>query len=124
MRKCKIMKQDVFEDRRGKIISFYPNDNMVEYNLIITNQGEERGYHYHPEFNEYILIVDGTCQFTEYDGDHETTVTVETGDSIFIPRGVPHSFLAVTDLKFVSLLNKLWHESKNPIINIREKTNT
>jgi len=123
MYKCKIMKQDIFEDHRGRIISFYPEDVLAEYNLIITNQGEERGYHYHPEFEEYILIVDGTCRFTEYNGDNENTVNIETGDSVLIPRGVPHSFFAVTDLKFVSLLNKLWHESEKPIVNIKERSN-
>ena len=47
-----IMKPDVFTDSRGTIQSFYPDENIVEYNLMITNKGDERGYHYHPHFIE------------------------------------------------------------------------
>ena len=115
MDKCKILTAELFEDRRGTIRSFYPDDNIVEYNFLITKQGGARGYHYHPHFDEYMIIVDGKCLFREYsDTIHEIELT--TGDSIRIPKGTRHTFIALTDFKFVSMLTKRWHDSNPPIV--------
>jgi quercetin dioxygenase-like cupin family protein len=112
-----IMKPDVFTDSRGTIQSFYPDENIVEYNLMITNKGDERGYHYHPHFVEYMLVVEGECLFKEYsDKVYETVLTV--GDSIRIPKHTPHTFVALTDFKFVSMLTQRWDDSHPPIIKV------
>ena len=45
LRHCKFVDPEVFEDHRGVIKSFYPDNAIVEYNLMITKQGDQRGYH-------------------------------------------------------------------------------
>lgn len=119
MKKCKLLEAEIYEDHRGIIRSFYPDENIVEWNLMITKKGDARGYHYHPHFNEYMTIVDGECLFKEYSDDiYEKVLTV--GDSIRIPIGTPHTFIAITDFKFVSLLTKRWHDSDPPIVKVDE----
>ena len=112
------MMPDVFEDHRGTIRSYFPDENIVEYNLMITKQGDARGYHYHPHFIEYMLIVEGECLFKEYNGDEVYERILQVGDSIRIPIGVAHTFIALTDFKFVSMLTKRWNNSHPPIIKI------
>jgi quercetin dioxygenase-like cupin family protein len=122
MDKCKILTADLFEDKRGSILSFYPDKNIVEYNLMITKKGDARGHHYHPHFDEYMIVVDGECLFKEYsDSIHEVVLT--EGDSIHIPSGVAHTFVALTDFKFVSMLTNRWHESNPPIVKVDENGN-
>lgn len=118
MIKCKLMTPDVFTDSRGTIRSFFPEEDLVEYNLMITNKGDERGYHYHPHFIEYMLIVEGECLFKEYADDEISECVLNVGDSIRIPIGVAHTFTAMTDFKFVSMLTKRWDHSNPPIIKV------
>ena len=109
----------------GKIyFSKDTEDAIVEYNLMITKQGDQRGYHFHPHFDEYMLVVDGICEFTEYNKKGNNTVTLNVGDSIHIPTGTAHTFTALTDFKFVSMLTKRWHDSDPPIIKVDENGNT
>ena len=109
---------DLFEDSRGTIRSFFPDDNIVEYNLMITNKGDARGYHYHPHFVEYMLVVQGECLFKEYTDSETVDMTLTVGDSIRIPSGVAHAFIALTDFKFVSMLTHNWKDSNPPIIKV------
>jgi quercetin dioxygenase-like cupin family protein len=119
MKKCTLLTPEIYEDSRGIIRSFYPDENIVEYNLMITKKGDARGYHYHPHFNEYMIIVEGECLFKEYDSEiHEHILRV--GDSIRIPIGTAHTFIALTDFKFVSLLTRRWHDSNPPIVKVDE----
>ena len=118
--KTKHMKADLFEDRRGAIHSFPLLDNTVkEYNLMITKQGDQRGFHYHPHFDEYMLVVEGECQYTEFspDGNH-SSIIMRVGDSIHIPSNVAHAFTALTDFKFVSMLTERWDDSHPPIVKV------
>jgi quercetin dioxygenase-like cupin family protein len=119
MKNCALLTPDVFEDHRGIIRSYYPDENIVEWNLMITKKGDARGYHYHPHFNEYMTIVQGECLFKEYSDEiHEHVLHV--GDSIRIPIGTAHTFIALTDFKFVSLLTKRWNDSNPPIVKVDE----
>ena len=122
--KTQIMSPVVFKDHRGSILSFPTEDNIVEYNLMITRQGDQRGFHYHPEFHEYMIVVEGECEFTEFSstGDHHRVI-LKTGDSIRIPIGTAHTFTALTDFKFVSMLTKQWEKSNPPIVKVDEDGN-
>lgn len=118
MNRCIILTPDIFEDHRGTVFSYYNfTENFVEYNLMITKKGDVRGYHFHPEFDEYMMVVDGTCLFREYTNEI-SEVTLNTGDSILIPKNTPHTFIALTDYKFVSMLTKKWIDCNPPIIKI------
>lgn len=123
MKYVKLLEPELFEDHRGTIRSFYPDEHIVEWNLMITKEGDARGYHYHPHFTEYMTVVDGVCLFKEYDGDEVNEQVLQTGDSICIPKFTPHTFIALTDFKFVSLLTKRWHDSNPPIVKIDEAGN-
>ena len=116
-----LLDSDIFEDHRGIIYSYYPDEKIVEYNLMVTKKGDERGYHYHPEFNEFMMVVNGECIYTEWLDDGEDKIHLKTGMSIKIPIGTAHTFTALTDFKFVSMLTKLWHSSNPPIIKIDKK---
>tara|TARA_S200000501_G_scaffold247123_1_gene231530 strand:- start:11020 stop:12579 length:1560 start_codon:yes stop_codon:yes gene_type:complete len=114
---------DVFADHRGTVYSYYPDEKLVEYNLMVTRKGDERGYHYHPEFIEYMMVVDGECMYTEWNEHHKEKIHLKTGMSIKIPIGTAHTFTALTDFKFVSMLTKRWHDSDPPIIKIKNRNN-
>jgi quercetin dioxygenase-like cupin family protein len=117
--KTEIVNPDVFEDHRGTIFSFPINDNLTEYNLMITKKGDARGYHYHPEFNEYMMVVSGRCEYTEFvKFGEDVTITLEVGDSIRIPLGTSHRFVALEDYSFVSMLTKHWDACEHPIIKV------
>lgn len=126
--KTKLLSPDVFEDHRGVILSFPLTETdlpIVEYNLMITMKGDERGYHYHPHFDEYMIVVDGECLFKEFaeDGNHVELV-LKQGDSIKIPSGTSHTFTALTDFKFVSMLTNQWDKSEPPIVKVDNDGNT
>ena len=117
--KTEIVSADIFEDSRGTIFSFPIDDNLTEYNLMVTKKGDERGYHYHPEFNEFMMVVAGSCEYTEFAHDGEdVTITLRVGDSIRIPLGTSHRFVALEDYSFVSMLTKHWDKCDNPIIKV------
>lgn len=118
--KTKLFPAEIFEDHRGVIRSFpLESDCIVEYNLMITKQDSYRGFHFHPHFDEFMLVVDGSCEFTEFseDGDHHRLV-LETGDSIHIPANTSHAFRALVDFKFVSMLTQRWRDSDPPIVKV------
>jgi dTDP-4-dehydrorhamnose 3,5-epimerase-like enzyme len=118
LKNCTVMTPDIFKDQRGEIYSFFPEDDIKEYNLMSTKRGNERGYHYHPHFNEYITIVDGACIFKEYHNGIQSQVILNTGDSVRIPAGIAHAFVAISDLKFVSMLTQRWNDSNPPIVKV------
>ena len=44
-------------DGRGGIFTWFPNEPLVEFNMLYFNSGKIRGLHYHPEFVEYSLVA-------------------------------------------------------------------
>lgn len=122
--KTEMVSADIFKDSRGTIFSFPIDDNLTEYNLMVTKKGDERGYHYHPEFNEYMMVVSGRCEYTEFVSDNEDiTITLEVGDSIRIPIGTSHKFRALEDYSFVSMLTKHWDKCNDPIVKVNKNGN-
>ena len=121
--KCEFLQPEVFEDHRGVIKSFYPDENIVEWNLMITKKDDVRGYHYHPHFVEYMTVVQGSCLFYEFSDGEKYCNGLKTGDSIRIPKNTAHAFVALEDFKFVSMLTKRWHDSDPPIVKVDEDGN-
>jgi quercetin dioxygenase-like cupin family protein len=117
VKNCSVLTPEVFEDHRGIIRSYYPDENIVEWNLMITKKGDSRGYHFHPHFIEYMTIVHGECLFKEY-ADEIYEHVLRVGDSIRIPINTAHTFVALTDFKFVSLLTKRWNDCDPPIVKV------
>ena len=103
-------------DDRGKIFSFIPGDDIKEFVYIEPNKGYARGHHYHPEFDEYIVLTHGKGKFVETIDGVEREIFVQAGECVYIPQGVYHTFVPQTDCSSVSCLTKAWDECDNPIL--------
>ena len=105
-----------FIDHRGKILSFVPADSIKEFVMIETKKGVNRGDHYHPEFDEYIVLIQGNGLYVETINNIKRTIEVDAGDCIHIPRGIYHTFIPSTDCLAMSCLTKKWNDCENPIL--------
>lgn len=106
-------------DQRGAIYSFIPKDAIVEFCYINTKQGSVRGHHYHKEFDEYIMLVEGEGVYLEKINETTTRkIVLGPGQTIHIPSLTPHTFVPLTDCKSVSLLTKRWDHSLEPITTV------
>ena len=55
--KCNL---ETVRDGRGGIFTWLPEEPLLEFNMLYFNAGKVRGFHYHPHFVEYLLVVDGS----------------------------------------------------------------
>lgn len=106
------------KDGRGAIFSFVPKAPIMEWTHQFIKSGRIRGNHCHPEFDEYILLVDGEGTVVEKDieSGEEKFVYMSKGICVFIPRNTYHVFLAITDCESISFLTKKWNDCDKPII--------
>ena len=109
---------NTINDGRGAIFSFVPDVPIVEWTHQFIKAGKARGNHCHPEFDEYIMLVDGAGVEVEKDTktDKEHFIYMNQGICIFIPKGTYHVFLAISDCQSVSFLTKRWDDCKRPIV--------
>ena len=104
------------KDGRGIISTFYPQtEDIKEWSYIVTLKGSVRGHHYHKEFDEYIMFVEGEGVYTELTNDRELMTPVSAGDCIYLPKGVPHTFYPTADCKMIAMLTKRWNDCEEPI---------
>ena len=108
------------KDGRGIISTFYPQtEDIKEWSYIVTLKGSVRGHHYHKEFDESIMFVEGSGVYTELSEDGKELVTpVATGDCIFIPKFVPHTFYPTADSKAIALITKKWNDCDEPLTRV------
>lgn len=104
-------------DGRGGIFTWVPKEAIREFNMLYFTPGASRGDHYHPEFTEYFLVVEGsgTMVFKEPDGRREI-FHMSKGDCTYASPGIPHAFHAITNAVTVAMLSKPWDECHPPII--------
>ena len=50
---------ETVKDGRGGIFTWIPDKPIVEFNMLYFRPGKVRGFHFHPHFEEYLLVVDG-----------------------------------------------------------------
>ncbi|MDO8510315.1 MAG: cupin domain-containing protein [bacterium] len=105
------------KDGRGAIFSFVPDTPIAEWTHQFIKAGKVRGNHCHPEFDEYIMLVDGAGVEVEKDIETgaEQFIYMNKGTCIFVPRSTYHVFMAITDCQSVSFLTKRWDDCKQPI---------
>jgi mannose-6-phosphate isomerase-like protein (cupin superfamily) len=125
MRMEKIVPQcdlSTVKDRRGGIFTFFPVDlPIVEFSFIFTAAGKTRGFHYHEEFDEYVLITAGHGVYVERGEDRrEYCLKMAAGECVYFPRGMPHTFHAITDVRMVAMLTKRWDECDRPLVRIED----
>jgi mannose-6-phosphate isomerase-like protein (cupin superfamily) len=118
---------DTVRDGRGGIFTWVPQDLIMEFNLLYFTPATTRGNHYHPEFTEYFLIVEGSGIAVTRDAPDmtERIIHLSKGNCIRTPAGVTHTIYAITPLTAVALLTKPWDDCKVPIVreDIFETTN-
>mgnify|MGYP001308688764 FL=1 len=110
------------KDGRGIISTFYPQtEDIKEWSYIVTLKGSVRGHHYHKEFDEYIMFVEGSGVYTELTDGEELVTPVATGDCIFIPRLTPHTFYPTSDSKAIALITKKWNDCDEPLTRVNNE---
>jgi len=62
-----------------------------DYDVKIAHASGPHLWHTHQDTDEFFLVLDGRIEISLRDADgSESTVTMETGDTFVVPRGVPH----------------------------------
>jgi len=108
---------DTVRDGRGGIFTWLPESPIVEFNLLYFNPGKVRGHHYHPEFDEYFLVVEGSGTMVyKNKNEEEDYIHMSTGTCVLTKAGLSHTFYAITEVKAVAMLTKEWDSCTPPII--------
>ena len=119
---------DTVRDGRGGIFTWLPQDPLVEFNMLYFQPGKSRGNHYHPEFNEYFLVVEGSgiMVWKEKESDPDNIIHMSKGMCTRTPIGIAHGFYAITAVTAVAMLSKQWDKCDPPIrhLNVLEKPKT
>lgn len=107
-------------DGRGGIFTWVPQDDIKEFNILYFNTGIIRGNHFHPEFVEYFLVIEGvgTMVYKAKKGTPDEVVHMSKGTCVRTPPGEAHAFQAITPVTAIALLTKPWDSCKIPIVRI------
>ncbi len=105
-------------DGRGAIFSWVPADPIQEFTMLFFWPGKVRGNHFHPEFTEYFLVVDGEVALFTVDPETGKQIVMLCGKGVCFktPPGVPHAVQAISSATCVSFITKPWDEAKQPIV--------
>jgi dTDP-4-dehydrorhamnose 3,5-epimerase len=108
-----LARRDVHEDPRGFFLEIFREDvlgvSFVQGNHSHSRAGVLRGLHYHARQSDVWYVVEGTARVGLADlrtpSDRPTAATVDLSADdpavLYIPPGVAHGFLALTDLDLV-----------------------
>jgi mannose-6-phosphate isomerase-like protein (cupin superfamily) len=107
-------------DGRGGIFTYYPKDApIVEWSVLFTRAGESRGFHFHSEFDEYVLIMAGHGTYVERNRDGgEEFFKVSASDCLYFASGTEHTVYAITDMRIVAMLTKTWNSCREPMTRV------
>lgn len=105
-------------DGRGAIFSWVPEDAIKEFTMLFFSPGKVRGNHYHPEFTEYFLVVDGEVALFTIDPLTGKQIVMLCGKGFCFrtPSGVPHAVQAISSATCISFITLPWDEAENPIV--------
>ncbi len=151
-----LVEPDVYGDDRGRFIETYRREwfpqgrEMIQGNRADRRQGGLVGLHYHLHQADYWYVPFGTAKVVLHDlreggPTDRATLELELSDQnnlgVFIPPGVAHGFLAVTDMTITYLvdgyynpadeLGVAWDDPEvnadwgisDPILSARDRTN-
>ena len=115
---------DTVRDGRGFISTYFPEEDIKEFNIVYFHAGMVRGMHYHPHFIEYSLVVSGEGMFVyrtdANDPSTEKSLLLSKGMCLRTPIGVVHTIYSITELTIVALLSNRWDDCDPPIVQIGE----
>ena len=105
-------------DGRGAIFSWVPEDSIKEFTMLFFSPGKVRGNHYHPEFTEYFLVVDGEVALFTIDPVTGKQIVLLCGKGLCFrtPSGVPHAVQAISNATCISFITLPWDEAEKPIV--------
>lgn len=105
-------------DGRGGIFTWPLRVPMVEMNLIYYQPNKVRGNHYHPEFDEFYLIVEGSGALVTKDPVDGSNLVMHgsKGTCLWVPKNTSHAFHPITQATAISMISKPWDECDDPII--------
>jgi mannose-6-phosphate isomerase-like protein (cupin superfamily) len=111
---------DTVRDGRGGIFTWVPEDKLAEFNMLYFLPGKTRGNHYHPEFTEYFLVVEGQGVMVTKESEDapEEVIHMSKGMCTRAPMGVAHAFYAITPVTAIAMLTKPWDECHPPIVRV------
>ncbi len=106
------------QDGRGAIFTWLPDLPIVEFNMLYFLPNKIRGNHFHPEFVEFFLVVEGTVVMVTKDPDTGKDLNMQAGRGTCFrtPPNVPHAVHAVTSAICISMLTKPWEQCDRPIV--------
>ena len=112
------------DDGRGAIFTWVPSEPIKEFNLLYFNAGKTRGNHFHPEFTEYFMVIEGSVVLFTIDPKTNETINMLCGEgSVFKSApNVSHTVIAITPAKCISLITKPWDECDVPIVYVNLTT--
>jgi mannose-6-phosphate isomerase-like protein (cupin superfamily) len=104
-------------DGRGGIFTWVPPEPILEWNMLIFHPNKIRGNHYHLEFVEYFMVVEGYGVMVSRDKEgKEVFFHLSKGQCLRVPIGVPHAFYAIEYTTAMAFLTKRWDDCNPPII--------
>ena len=109
---------DTLLDGRGGIFTWLPKEPIVEYSMLYFKPGKSRGFHYHPEFVEYILVVDGQGTMIIKKDKDQKIIHLSKGVSTRTGKNVYHAVHAITELTLIAMLTKKWDDCKTPVVRV------
>jgi len=111
---------ETVRDGRGGIFTWLPQDPLLEFNILYFQPGRTRGHHFHPEFNEYFLVVEGSgvMVYRESEDQPEEQIHMSKGTCVRTPIGLSHAFYAITAVTAVAMLSKRWDDCEKPIVRV------
>mgnify|MGYP006085357277 FL=1 len=115
---------DTIKDGRGGILTWIPKEPIVEFNMLFFKPGKTRGFHYHPEFIEYLLCVDGNGILVSRDDKNdpktEKIINLSKGICTRAEKEDYHTVYSITEMTLVAMLTKQWDKSNPPIIKVND----
>jgi len=108
---------ETVRDGRGGIFTWVPQDKIAEFNLLYFTPGATRGHHYHPEFTEYFLVVDGSGVFVSRESaeSKEEVIHLSRGSCVRVPQGTSHTIYAINNMTAIAMITKPWDDCNPPI---------
>jgi dTDP-4-dehydrorhamnose 3,5-epimerase-like enzyme len=105
-------------DGRGAIFSWVPVDAIREFTMLFFLPGKVRGNHFHPEFTEYFLVVDGEVALFAIDPETRKQIVMLCGKGVCFrtPAGVSHAVQAITSATCISFITLPWDQANQPIV--------
>ena len=115
---------ETVRDGRGGIFTWFPDEPIVEFNMLYFQPGKTRGFHYHPHFVEYSLVTEGSGVLVTRDEPHnkdtESLIHLSKGVCIRTEINVFHTIYAITEMTIIAMLTKRWDESDPPIVKVED----